>query len=158
MRRKNTFATLLSVLFSLLLASSATSAASFYVQLGSYKNPQNANIASADALGQLEQVAGPNGLTRIRIVGLDSKSAASDVLQNAQQSGFSDAFIGQSGARMNQQAQQSSSSGYIPAYSGPSDKRINAARSKLSPEQYGDIIYLDGKLYLKEGETFRPLE
>lgn len=158
MRRIELFAALLLVLLLLFFTVSATQAASFYVQLGSYRNPQNANMANADALGQVEQVAGPNGLTRVRIVGLDSKSAASGVLENARQSGFSDAYIGQSGPSYKHMPQQAASATSIPAYSGPSDQRINAARAKVSADLHGNIVYLDGKLYLKEGETFRALE
>lgn len=148
----------LTPLLFLLLASDAF-AASYYVQLGAYRNPQNADFSNANALGQMEQIAGPNGLTRVRIVAIESKSAASEVLQGAKQNGFSDAYIGHSGrAAVHRKQQPTSTTAYIPAYSGPSDQRMNAARAKVSADQHGDIVYLDGKLFLKEGENFRSLE
>lgn len=145
--------------FLLLLLASEANAASYYVQLGAYRNPQNANLSNANALGQVEQVAGPNGLTRVRVVGIESKSAASEVLQGAKHNGFSDAYIGQSGQAATYPKQDSATAAsYIPAYAGPSDQRMSAARAKVGADQYGDIVYLDGKLFLKEGENFRPLE
>ena len=141
----------------LLIFTAAVYAESYYVQLGAYRDPSNANLSSTGSLGQLEQRAGAGGLTRIRIINIESKTAASEVLVQAKEQGFSDAYIGERSSRGNSNKTASNSMS-IPAYSGPSDRRISAARDKVSPEQYGNIVYLDGKLVLKEGNEFRPLE
>lgn len=124
-----------------------------FVQLGAYRDITNANPGAAERLGQVQQEALANGLTRFRIVGLSDTNQAQSVLQAAQRAGYRDAFIGGQGAkRLPPSAME------IPAYTGPSDQRINAARAKVPADQHGNIVFLDGKLMLKEGGNFRPLE
>ena len=123
----------------------------FFVQLGAYRNIENARLDQAAALGEAAKERLASGLTRVRIVRLNSRDQALATLTAAKDAGYSDAFVGQYG-------QNKSTTLDIPAYSGPSDERINAARAKVAPDQYQNIVFLDGKLMLKEGENFLPLE
>ena len=123
----------------------------FFVQLGAYRNIDNARLTQAATLGDTAKEGLASGLTRVRIVGLNSREQALATLDAAKNLGYSDAFIGNLRTGENTGLD-------IPAYYGPSDTRINAARAKVSPEQHGDIVFLDGKLMLKEGEIFKPLE
>lgn len=124
-----------------------------YVQLGAYKDVANANLSDAEYLGSIHQEALSSGLTRIRVTGLANRDHARTVLEKARAAGYNDAFIGGFDT-----VPASTSSMEIPAYAGPSDQRINAARAKVPASEHHNIVFLDGKLVLKEGESFRPLE
>ena len=144
---------LLIVIFTGLSAPAVGLADQLFVQLGAYRDLTNANRTIAGTLGQVQQRTLANGLTRFRIVGLTDAAHAQSVLMAARDAGYHDAFIGGADAQTIR-----SSSMDIPAYLGPSDQRINAARAKVPPEQHGNIVFLDGKLVLKNGDTFQPLE
>lgn len=131
-------------------------AASYSVQIGAYKDPAAAETTRASDIGEITMHPGRDGLTRIRVGHFESEQDAQLALQRVRSAGYADAYISNERGRAVGHQQQRLPHSLPMAYS--EDQRLNAAKAKIPADQHGNIVYLDGQLTLKEGNTFRSLE
>ncbi len=133
----------------------------YAVQLEASKSPNLNRFESLKVYGQLYTVDANNGYTRTRIGPYENKNKALEVLKEVHAAGFQDAFI----------AKQKSEDAISPAAVSKSsnhagkhnydietfDVRTLKEWKMLSAEQQANLVYLDGKLHVKDGNRFTPL-
>ncbi len=137
----------------------------YVVQIGAYRDPSGLDLEPARALGEVSSHPGDDGLTRITIGRFQTLNEAKLVMSRAVTAGYTDAFV--SAYREARGATAVSPSQHMPAPKAArisrravhDPNRIAAARKKVSADRHKDVIYLDGRLVLREPDgSFRPLE
>ena len=131
-------------------------AANYSVQIGAYKDPAAAETKRASDIGEITMHPGRDGLTRIRVGHFESEQDAQTALQRVRAAGYADAYISDERGRPVGHHEQRLPLSRPTAYS--EDKRLSAAKAKIPADQHRNIVYLDGRLMLKEGNTFRSLD
>jgi len=120
------------------------------IQLGAYKRYVEDNFIHLEQYGSLYTKNTKRGLTRVRIGHYESQSEARKALKQIQASGFRDAFMVTSVT----DSADSTADLAAETYSRPETMPI---WQQLSDEQRRNVVYLDGVLYIKEGNDFISL-
>ncbi len=120
------------------------------IQLGAYKQYLEDNFLHLEEYGSLHTKNTKSGLTRVRIGHYESQSEAKQALKQIQANGFRDAFVVTS---VSHPADLSAELA-VENYSRPETMPI---WQQLSNEQRRNVVYLDGVLYMKEGNDFISL-
>lgn len=140
---------------SAMLASAQPSVAQYAVQVGAYKDPSTIDTGQLGTFGDVQLNPGADGITRIRVGSFATAQAADSTLRALRNAGYSDAYIMASNRRAST------------AYSAPTRARVDnddlgtrylAAKAKLPAASEGQIVVVDGRLMLKLGDQFRPLD
>lgn len=143
------------------LITEAAWASQFAVQLEASKSPDLNRYASLSVHGKLYTVNTDNGYTRTRLGPYENKSKALEILEKVRAAGYADAFV----ARHDNGVSTSSA----PAPAKPPAGKVRYGDienfdvktlkewSMLTPEQQKNLVYLDGKLHIKDGNNFIPL-
>lgn len=140
---------------------------SFDVQIGAYRNPDNARIDLPANVGELRSILGPSGLTRFVVGPFANRAEAELALARLEAAGFGDAFI-----RVTQDGSTAASRSALTqtAVSYTKDESVADQRSdassvsqrdldifmSLSEEERRDLVFLDGRLHKKVGDEFIP--
>ncbi len=94
---------------------------------------------------------GSDGLIRYKVGSFDDIDAAKAALEEVKDLGFSDAYI--------TGGSQSSMTVAMDAGQKPAQTKSAASELGALPESVRrDVVYLDGELYVKKGESFTPLD
>lgn len=159
--------TLTSLTLSVFLASSATllsgsaTAGHFTIQVGAYKDLSREVLDKAESLGAVDTVRS-GSITKVTVGEYSDRATASAALPAVQSAGFSDAFVRQ----VEHSDGSASASAKTPAHGAHAHGKdthvhlpqaIEKRISELTEEQKSKVVLLDGKLHLKEGNTFTPL-
>ena len=120
------------------------------IQLGAYKRYLDDNFIHLAQYGSLHTKNTKSGLTRVRIGHYESQSEARKALKQIQASGFRDAFIVTSVT----DSADLTADFAVETYSRPETMPI---WQQLSDDQRRNVVYLDGALYIKEGNDFISL-
>ena len=135
----------------------------YTIQLEASKQPDLNRYSTIEQYGVLYTEETNRGLVRVRIGNYDSTSEAKSALGQIKSQGFNDAYITVTSADAGATSQPLADSySLIPASSAPGDTPIRSPESlpiwhDLSEEQRANVVYLDGVLHIKEGDTFTPL-
>lgn len=139
-----------------LLFSLSSFASQYAVQLEASKSPDIGRYESLSAYGKLYTIAADNGYTRTRLGPYASKTKALEVLDNVRAAGFTDAFIAKQQSGTKSTANQSvTTKGQFDIETF--DVKTLKEWKMLTPEQQANLVYLDGKLHVKNGNEFTPL-
>ena len=153
------------IVFMAVLTSQA--GATYTIQIGAYADPSHAPLDEAREIGNVTMTPGRDGLTRIRVGDYATEADAQLTLERLRGAGYADAYIHESRGTKSTPASVMSAAPAAQATAmapvrgrgvGASEARLAAARAKVSPDQYMNIVYLDGRLMLKEGDQFTALE
>ncbi len=140
------------------------------VQVGAFEVIDPAFIDKLVGYGEIIELSN-DGLTRVIVKAGNSRADNEYLLKTLQDAGFGDAFIRSLGAtsevnasykrgrKVNPSDHDINSSGEH-LHNGQSHRHIeeDAAWLRLSPEERRNAVYLDGKLHLKQGDEFIPLD
>ncbi|MEM6639665.1 MAG: SPOR domain-containing protein [Pseudomonadota bacterium] len=118
----------------------------FNVQIGAYKSPATAaQTVPADA-GEVRQIKGDDGLTRLVVGPFHTRADADQARDELRVNGFPGAFV-RSGLSGGKAVQEVSAT-----YSAPQSD------IEADSDAEGELVYLDGKLHRKVGDTFIPVK
>lgn len=149
---KNHFKTILL----LSLVSGQSLAGQYAIQLEASKSPHLPRFDTLHAYGSLYTEAADNGYIRTRLGPYDSKDQARETLQQIHDVGFPEAIMvkHQSGGVSQPVAlKNTTQTSDIENFDVKTLKEWNM----LTPEQQKNLVYLDGKLHIKDGDSFTPL-
>jgi len=123
-----------------------THSGSYTVQVATYRNVPSNFVESLNQYGKVHAIQAGE-LTRVSIGSFDSRDGATNLLNKLRNEGFDDAFINRLGA----------------STSSHSHSKIEQSSEmtkfhSLSPSEQDQAVFLDGKLFLKQGERFIPVE
>lgn len=134
-------------------------ASQYAVQLEASKTPQPEKFSTLSIHGNVYTEAASNGYIRTRLGPYNSKGRALEVLNEVHQAGYPNAIIAKH--------QSNSSTTITPAITSKSakhkydienfDVKTLEEWKMLTPEQQNNLVYLDGKLHVKNGDSFIPL-
>ena len=130
----------------------------YAVQLEASKSPDLNRYKDLGVHGNLYTVAADKGYTRTRLGPFENKNKALAVLYKVRASGYSDAFIAKhhgdditsSSADLNTTRRHYDIENF--------DVKTLKEWNMLSAEQQANLVYLDGRLHVKNGDTFTPLQ
>ncbi|MGB5326115.1 MAG: SPOR domain-containing protein [Pseudomonadales bacterium] len=126
------------------------SGARYSVQIGAYASPAPGLRESLVAFGSVS-IDNSGELSRYLVGNFSNRGEAELLRDELQREGFADAFVRSIGGGP-----------AAPSHSAHHHRDIPAAEQSkldaLSAEQRSNVVYLDGVLHLKEGDTFRPLQ
>lgn len=119
----------------------------FSIQIGAY---HQVSKALTDSLEQYDNVSTEyaNNLTRVLLGKFNSKQEAELLLNRLKEDGYNDAFIRSIGT-----SSESTNQGHS---HGRADRDYTEL-DLLDPSDKPFAVYLDGKLHLKKGDTFIPV-
>lgn len=142
----------------LALCTTPALAVDYAVQIGAFKQvPESGYLDAASSYGSLIQTDAGDGVTAYALGPFSSRVDAETSLALVQ-THYPDAFIRQVGD--SQEVSQPASNRGQSIGQTPAPARVVAGGgdlSSLSAEERGRIVYLDGVLHIKEGDTFTPL-
>jgi len=122
----------------------------YNIQLGAYQRYVEDNFVRLEQYGSVHTENIERGLTRVRIGHYESPSDARKALRQIQASGFQDAFI---------VTTVTDSAELTADFAAQTQSRPETMPiwQELSDEQRRNVVYLDGVLYMKEGNDFISL-
>lgn len=135
----------------------STWASQYAVQLEASKSPDLNRYEALSVHGKLYTEVADNGYTRTRLGPYENKTKALDVLDKVRTAGYTDAFI----------AKQQKSEPTTAVTSTTAKRQYDIENfdvktlkewKMLTDEQQANLVYLDGKLHVKNGNDFIPLE
>ena len=131
-------------------------ASQYAVQLEASKSPDLNRYQALSVHGSLYTVAASNGYTRTRLGPYENKSKALDVLDKVKAAGYADAFIAK---QQNNDITASVASHPVKRQYDIENFDVKTLKEwkMLTPEQQANLVYLDGKLHVKNGNKFTPL-
>lgn len=145
-------------LLTIALFTSQVYANEYAIQLEASKAPELSRYQQLDTLGQLYTTPTGTGYTRARLGPFSNKEDALDALNKVHAAGYQDAFL----AKENRDNETQSLSSN-PVSSNPEDiynfdVKTLPVWQKLTTQQRENLVYLDGKLHIKNGDDFTPIE
>ena len=150
---------LLSLVIAPALITVPAMASQYAVQLEASKSPDLNRYQALSVHGNLYTIAASNGYTRTRLGPYENKSKALDVLDKVKAAGYADAFIAkQQGGDITASVSSVASHPVKRQYDIENfDVKTLNEWKMLTPEQQANLVYLDGKLHVKNGNKFTPL-
>lgn len=166
MKSAKTFSLRTLALAGALTLSTQVAAEGYGVQIGAYQSVSPQLMEELAEYGRIVQEPYV-GLTRIIVTSTGELNDTETLLRNLKNNGFSDAYIKKIGAHAEvnasyTQRKSSHSHDSSSSHSHGSDthRHIDSDPKwqRLTAEQRSKAVYLDGKLHLKEGSRFIPVE
>lgn len=132
----------------------------YTVQIGVFKSSNAAYVATAQSLDTVYKNLNDNGFTVYTVGSFETRSQASALKGQLMDSGYSDAFVRSTEPSTSLTADTTTTNTIktpINASFRPSSLSDEQMLSKLSEVERENVVYLDGTLHLKQGETFTPV-
>lgn len=143
---------------SLFIVSSASNADHLSIQVASLTQSNPIFLKEMEAFGKVQTISSGN-FTRVLVGNYHDQNSANQALERLVQRGLNDAFITKLTANTehpHSHDQEHSLSAENHGHTHLPDQ-INQKIAELTPEQREKVVLLDGKLHLKEGDQFIPL-
>jgi hypothetical protein len=140
----------------LLFVTGQAMAGQYAVQLEASRSPSLAKFQELSAYGRLYTETTEQGYIRKRMGPYENRIEALDVLKQVHAAGYKDAII----TRQQGSSAASSHAVNTPNYAYDIEKfdvKTLKEWKLLTPEQQKNLVYLDGKLHIKSGDQFTPL-
>ena len=134
-------------------------ASQYAIQLEASRSPQPEQFNSLDVHGNIYTEAANNGYIRTRLGPYGSKSRALEVLNEVHQAGFPNAIIAKHKNNVSTSPSQAITKKSANRQYDIEDFDVKTLKEwkMLTPEQQNNLVYLDGKLHVKNGDSFIPL-
>ncbi len=135
----------------------------FDVQIGAFRNPDPTSLKVPASVGELRAMASSDGLTRFLVGPFASKSEAARARDELRSIGYKGAFIRATEDATGASTPIAAKPGSAPGKDIKNSDVVSPSKSdlellsSLSYEERSNVVYLDGRLHKKVGETFVPL-
>jgi len=142
------------VVIAILLAPAAF-CAQYGVQIGAYAEAEGDAMEAAGEVGPIVSWQTEQGLTLFAVAMAD-EDAALQAVPRLQDLGYAGAFVKQLPVSVAGSASPTVAAGTVAASDGARAEHLDLLE-QLSSEERDQLVYLDGKPHLKNGDVFTPL-
>lgn len=123
----------------------SAAAADYTVQIGAMSEPDPAFTQAASAHGEVIAKRLPSGVTLFQVGRFQLRNDATALRNKLIEAGYADAYV--KTTTVARSVEQSAPESTQPAQ-----------LASLSPEEREKVVFLDGVLHIKDGDTFTPVD
>lgn len=140
----------------LILSTSHSWSGVYTIQLEASKAPDLADYQSLTMYGKPYNLPAENGVIRTRLGTFTDKNVALDTLDKIHAAGYTDAFLTNKHSTLQTRTADLTFDDTYP------DETFDLTKIKgwdrLTIKQQANVVFLDGRLHIKNSDTFTPLE
>lgn len=132
------------------------------VQIGAFRSPRAGFADAAQAVGPVSKSLNSAGITRVQVGRYASEAEAMQAQDELRRLGYAGAYVVKKGVVKRGVANQPSSQARVESATSPraSDPGgdLETQLANVPPALRDRVVIVDGRLFIKEGQTFTPLE